>query len=90
MKKKKDRRSELERLRADMLALEMAEEEEILELRRKIAAGRRNILPQAQSSKNKGGSALQKFEVRHTSQIKPNASSDTLLASISHEYRPEA
>ena len=34
-------------------------------------------------------SALQKFEVRHTSQIKPNASSDTLLASISHEYRPK-
>jgi len=62
LKKSEDRRSELERLRADVRALEMAnrlkkaEEEEILELRRKIAASRRNTFPQAQPSKNKRSS----------------------------------
>ena len=37
-------------------------------------------------------SALRKFEVRHTSQVRllVNVSSDTLLASISHKYRPKA
>lgn len=59
LKKKKDRRLELERLRADVRALEMAEEEEILELRRKIAAAnRRNTLPMAQPSKNKRSTTL--------------------------------
>ena len=67
LKKNKDRQSELEQLRADVRALEMAsrlkkaEEEEILELKRnlKIAAGRQNILPQAHPSKDERGSTLE-------------------------------
>ena len=59
--KDKHRQSELERLRAAVRAVEMAnrskkeEEDEMVELRRKIAAGRR-IMPQAQPSKNKRSS----------------------------------
>ena len=52
--KGKDRQSELEQLRAAVRAL--SEEEEIVELRRKIAAGRRSTMPQAQPSKKKGNS----------------------------------
>ena len=62
VKKRKDRRSELERLRAAARAVEM-EEEEVVELRRKIAAGRPSITPQAQPSKNKRSSTQDdKFE----------------------------
>jgi hypothetical protein len=57
--KGKDRQSDLERLRAAARAVQMAnrlkkaEEEEMAELRRIIAAGGRNSMPQAQPSKNK-------------------------------------
>ena len=34
-------------------------------------------------------SAFQKLEVRHKSQFELNILSDTLLASISYEYRPK-
>ena len=65
--KGKHRQSELERLRAAARAVEMAnrlkkaEEDEIVELRRKIAAGRRTM-PQAQPSKNKK-SSTQEYQV---------------------------
>ena len=51
--KAKDRQSELERLRAAARAMEMkkAEEEEMADLRRKIAASRRSVVPQTQPSK---------------------------------------
>ena len=58
----KDRQSELERLRAAVRAVETAnrlkreEEDEIAELRRTIAAGRRSITPQVQPSKDKTSS----------------------------------
>ena len=35
-------------------------------------------------------SAFRKFEVRHRSSYKLNVSSDTLVASISDEYRPKS
>jgi hypothetical protein len=68
--KDKDRQSELERLRAAARAMELAnrlkreEEEEMVELRRRIAAGRRSITPQAQPSKDKTNSTHEdEFEV---------------------------
>jgi hypothetical protein len=60
--KDKNRPSELERLRAAVRAVEMAnrlkkeEEDEMAELRRTIAAGRRSITPQVQPSKDKTSS----------------------------------
>ena len=62
--KGKDRQSELERLRAAARAVEAAnrlkkleaEEKEMAELRRRIEAGRRNNMSQAQPSKNKRSS----------------------------------
>jgi HAMP domain-containing protein len=70
--KDKDQQSELERLRAAARAVQMAnrlkreEEDEIAELRRTIAAGRRSITPQVQTNKDKTNSAQEddsEFEV---------------------------